>query len=331
METSKPFDFFALLGPTGSGKTKLSEEIAELLIEKGREVEILAVDSVTVYQGFNIGSAKPSSGLRNKIPHHLIDVCQPTDNFTASDFIYKAKKALSEIKSRQRIPLVVGGSGFYFKALVLGMTKAPATDPIIENLLEKRAEKEGVTSLFEELKQIDPGATKRISPQDTYRIKRALAVFKQSGKTITQFEKEHAQSLRNNGLRFCFSGVCLNLSREELKTHMRNRLREMFSEGWLEEVMLLSSKGLSPENCKPMGAIGYKQIYDFIQAKKNLSSVTPSEIEALQEGILNAHLRLAKAQRTFFKKTPSLEWLHPIENREMIFKHFQNKLSTERE
>lgn len=278
-----------ILGPTGTGKTALSFEIAKYL-----PVEIISVDSMQVYQGMDIGTAKPSQREREKIPHHLIDIVPPDYFFSVAEFKEKALKAIDDIYVRGKIPLLVGGTPLYYKAL-FGEFSIPIVPPDYELRKKLRAEIEehGEEKLYEELKKIDPKTASKIHPHDHKRIIRALEVYYKVGKPISELAGKREED------RFVVSKIGLFMPKELHYKILDERVDEMIKQGLIEEVKRLYSKGID-ENYVSMQGIGYKEILKYLKGEISLG-------ESIH--LIKKRTRLfVKRQYTWFKKDKSIHW-----------------------
>lgn len=286
-----------IAGPTASGKSDLAIELAETL----GNAEILCADSITVYKKFEIGSAKPSMADQKRVPHHLIDLVDSTKNFTAGDFIKFAHPIIDDMRSRKKIPILVGGTGFYLRALLKGMITSEEDEKnalSVKEALAQRADVEGWEKLYAELLEKDPAAKKTVHQNDHYRILRALQAMQISGKLWSEANKEAKSSTWKYPARF----FCLKLEKEILKERIEARTKKMIQLGLLEEVNTLISQGVSPR-CKPMQSVGYKECVEFLEGKIPL--------EQLHSQISQETLKLTKRQMTWFRGEDGVEWLEP--------------------
>ncbi|MEI6079290.1 MAG: tRNA (adenosine(37)-N6)-dimethylallyltransferase MiaA [bacterium] len=292
----------AIAGPTASGKTKISLEIAS-----ANNAEIISSDSLLVYKHMDIGTAKPTVEERKMIRHHMIDVVEPWDLYTISDFYRDAMSAIDDINSRDKKFIVTGGTGFYLNALINKTFKSPGSDPEIREKLELRL-KDGtpLETLHKELETVDPETAKRVHPNDKYRILRALEVYLSTGKTMSFFRDQHKADTRSD---FEPTIVVLNPEREELRANIESRTKKMFGDGLIDEAKNLLKMGCTPD-MKPLKSIGYKQAMELI-------SGNISEAQAI-ESVIKETFALAKRQVTWFKKQPFTIWLHPIRDIDKI-------------
>ncbi|MDK9717112.1 MAG: tRNA (adenosine(37)-N6)-dimethylallyltransferase MiaA [Trichlorobacter sp.] len=285
-----------IAGPTASGKSALALDLAEQL-----EGEIICVDSLTVYRGLEIGSAKPTPEQRQRIPHHLLDICEPTDPFTAADFRIAADAAIQDISSRGKRPILAGGTGLYLRSLLRGLNKAPGEDQALREVLHKRMELEGGEALLAELAKVDPDSAQRLHPNNRNRIIRALEVFQTTGISLSQFQAEHGFSDSSyHALQFC-----LDLPRPELYQRINDRVDAMLAAGLVAEVQGLLQSG-SPPDCKPLQAIGYKEVVAYLQGDYDQTEMTR---------LIKRNTRhFAKRQLTWFRAEPEMQWVAYPEN-----------------
>ncbi|HEY8280735.1 MAG TPA: tRNA (adenosine(37)-N6)-dimethylallyltransferase MiaA [Bdellovibrionota bacterium] len=292
---------WVIAGPTASGKSALALKLARQLRKEGKETEIICADSVTVYKGLEIGAAKPGKEERGEFTHHLLDVCDPRENFTAGDFVRLALPAIVGIQYRKALPLLVGGTGFYLRALLRGMASNEEEDTeksaAIKARLEKRAEAEGYEALHKEVLRLDPGSASTVHPNDHYRVIRALQAMELYGKPWSELNK-HA---RSTGFRFPDTRFfCLDVDRELLKQRIELRTQKMIEAGLMDEVRGLLGNGVPP-SAKPLQSVGYKECVETLNGSEPEST--------LAERIVQSTMKLAKQQRTWFKGEAGVEWL----------------------
>ncbi len=285
-----------IAGPTGSGKTDLAIRLAKEL--KG---EIICADSLTVYRSFNIGTAKPTVAQRQGIPHHLLDISEPTDSFTASDFRTAAANAINDIVLRGKRPIIAGGAGLYLRTLLRGLIEAPGENPGLRNELKIRLEKEGAESLLIELGRVDPETADRLHINNTKRIIRALEVYYSSGIPLSQMQSRHQFSeTPYTSLQFC-----LDMPRQLLYERINKRTEMMIAEGLVDEVESLLQRGL-PADSKPLQAIGYKEVTAYLSGLIDHDKM----INLIKQNTRN----FAKRQLTWFRKEPDMHWVAYPEN-----------------
>jgi tRNA dimethylallyltransferase len=285
-----------LFGPTASGKTALVEEL--FIRRKVRSVEIISADSMQVYRGMDIGTAKPSLEERARIPHHLIDICNPDEQFNVGEFVRLARDACRAAWARGNFPVVSGGTGFYLKNLVLGLPEAPPSDPAIRAALKAELAGRGAAGLMEELAAHDPVSAARIHPNDTYRLLRALEVLRASGRPLSSY----AQGEGGGNFRFLIVG--LKREREDLYRRIDQRCAAMFRAGLPAEVERLFAAGYTPLD-PGIKAIGYREFFIEENGLWRLS-VDIAGVEAL--AARNSR-RYAKRQIVFCASIPGLKWI----------------------
>jgi tRNA dimethylallyltransferase len=283
-----------ITGPTGSGKSDLALELAAQL-ERARPVEIISVDSALVYRGMDIGTAKPSSEVRARLPHHLIDIRDPAESYSAGEFVNDALRAIAAIHARGHLPLLVGGTMLYQRALYHGLAPLPAASRALRATIDAEAASAGWPALHAELERIDPEAAARIAANDAQRIQRALEVHRLTGVPISRWQRATAsRSAQFSWLRYAL----LPGSREELRTQLEQRLQRMLERGFIDEVRRLYERGdLSAEH-PSIRAVGYRQLWQIFSAG---ASRAHAEQQALQ-----ATLQLAKRQLTWLRREREL-------------------------
>ncbi len=287
-----------IVGPTGVGKTALSLEIARHL-----PVEIVSADSRQIYRYLDIGTAKPPPEARARIPHHFIDILNPDEEYSAGEYSKAARKVIGEILRRDKIPLVVGGSGLYIRALLRGFFREDVKDPEIRRRLEARLQQEGETALFEELRRVDPEAAERIHPHNTRRVIRALEVYYACGTPLSVLQREHPDPAP-----FPWIIFGLNMPRKELYARINRRVEAMFEDGLVEECRRLLAMGYSPE-LNALNSVGYKEVFAYLRGEMDLFTC--------KELVKQNTRRYAKRQLTWFRKEPDIQW-HRIHSPEEI-------------
>jgi tRNA dimethylallyltransferase len=280
-----------ILGPTASGKTKVSLEIADIL--KG---EIISADSRQIYRFMDIGTAKPGLEERKKVPHHLIGIVNPDEYFSAADYSTKAREAIKNILGRGKEPIVVGGSGLYLRALFKGIFKGPGKDEKLRSGLKEKAQKYGVEFLFNELEKKDPEAAKKIGPHNLVRIIRALEVYELTGKKISELQKKGEYPPEEHN----FVKIGLELDREHLYQKIDQRVEQMIKAGLVDEVKSLKEKGYDLRFA-PLRTFGYKEIFQHLDGKMSLDEAT--------QNIKLETRHYAKRQITWFKKEEGIFWI----------------------
>jgi len=296
-----------LFGPTASGKTGV---LLELFGSKnGQQAEVISADSMQVYRGMDIGTAKPSAKERERLPHHLIDIRDPSQQFNAGDFVRLADEACLQIAGRGKLPVVSGGTGFYLKNFILGLSDAPPSDAEIREKLKIELREKGAASLMEELAVCDPVSAERININDEYRLLRALEVFRSCGRPLSSFEV-NAKEKRAN---FRFIIIGLSRPREELYRRINLRCKQMFEQGLAAEVRSLYEAGFTP-NDPGLRAIGYREFFieDLTTSKRSEEPHKwrlSQDIEGVQALVAQNSRRYAKRQITFFANIPDVKWI----------------------
>lgn len=305
MARARPRQVVLLMGPTGSGKSDLAIEMAERL-----PVELVSVDSAMVYRGMDIGTAKPDPALRARIPHHLVDIRDPAESYSAGDFARDVVQAADAIWSRGRTPLLVGGTMLYFHALTAGIARLPEADEKVRAVIDAQAAQFGWAALHEELARVDPDAAKRIHVNDPQRIQRALEVYRVTGETITGLQQARVSAFADVQL---IEFAIAPLERRDLHTRIRARFMSMLEAGFLEEVRGLFARGdLSAEH-PSMRAVGYRQLWRHLAGSCKLNEATEQAVAATRQ--------LAKRQFTWLRRRENAQWLnsmHPETPSQMI-------------
>jgi tRNA dimethylallyltransferase len=286
---------FVLTGPTGAGKSAWAERFAG-----AAPVEIVSVDSALVYRGLDIGSAKPGSELRQRIPHHLIDICEPSENYSAGRFVADATAAIEQIHARGKVPLLVGGTMLYLRALLHGLAPLPQASPQVRREIDERAAREGWAVLHAELARLDPEAAVRINSGDPQRIQRALEVCYMTGQPISRLQRDTVSPLARHRVR---AWALAPANRSVLHRRLELRFHSMLAAGFLDEVRSLRQRGDLEAGHSSMRAVGYRQLWAHLAGEYGLE-------EAIRRGI-SATRQLAKRQLTWMRSEPLLEWLDP--------------------
>jgi tRNA dimethylallyltransferase len=282
-----PLKFLAVLGPTASGKTALALELARRLGGE-RAVEIVCCDSQQVYIGMDVGTAKPTREERREIPHHLLDVVHPDEPFHAARWAALARVALRNVAARGRVPIVVGGTGLYFRALTAGFFEAPPADPAIRARHREEAAAVGVEAMHARLRGIDAEAAAAIGPRDLVRVSRALEVYEQTGVAITALRRAAAPPAD-----LLPRVLVLDPPLPELRRRIEARARQMFDGGFEDEVRALRAAGYGPA-LRPLQALGYQQVGAYLDG-------ACTRQQAL-EATIAATVAYARRQRTWFRK-----------------------------
>ncbi|OGH04728.1 MAG: tRNA (adenosine(37)-N6)-dimethylallyltransferase MiaA [Candidatus Lambdaproteobacteria bacterium RIFOXYD1_FULL_56_27] len=282
-----------LLGPTASGKTALG-----LLLAQALSAEIVSADSMLVYKGMDIGTAKPSPEERALVPHHLIDLLTPDQPYSAGAFQKDADKVIGELVQRGKVPLLLGGTHLYLKALVEGLVALPATDPALKAQLYERLAQTGVAPLYRELCALDPQGAAALHPQDSARVTRALEVRLSTGKSILSWQAEHGFGEQ----RYRPFYLAIHWEREELYQRIDRRTELMVQKGLVEETRGLLDQGYNPK-LPSLQSIGYGQAVEYLAGRLSHSGMTRL--------IQQKSRRYAKKQLTWAKSIPSLHWTEP--------------------
>ncbi len=281
-----------LVGPTAVGKSALGLVLAERLAEGG---EIINADALQVYRGFDLGTAKPTPDELRRVPHHLVDVLEPEERYSAGEFARRARQAIAAIRDRGRRPIVVGGSGLYLRALLDGISPIPQSDPSVRRELRGRLDDDGLDSLFEELERVDPPTAARLGRGDTQRILRALEVARSTGVPLSEWiDREPYGERRLDAIR-----VGLTLPRSVLYDAIQHRVARMVKQGWADEVATLLARGLSPA-LPAFQAIGYRQIVRYLHEECSMDWAVEETVRATR--------RYAKRQLTWFRREPGIHW-----------------------
>lgn len=280
-----------IAGPTATGKSALGLFLAE---ELGGE--IVNADALQAYRGLDIGTAKPTPEERVRVPHHLVDVLEPTERYSAGEFARRARLAIAGIRARGRRPIVVGGSGLYLRALLEGISPVPRGDREVRRELRSRAQEEGLPALYEELWCRDPETARRLPPGDAQRILRALEVVEVSGTPLSEWiaRRPYGEVL-HPAVR-----LGLTLPRALLYDAIERRVARMVERGWVDEVRRLLSGGLSPA-VPAFQAIGYREIARHLEGEWSLERALDETVRATR--------RYAKRQLTWFRKEPDMTWI----------------------
>jgi tRNA dimethylallyltransferase len=278
----------ALLGPTASGKSALALRLAERL-----PLEIVSMDSALVYRGMDIGTAKPGAALRAQVPHHLIDIIDPDQSYSAGRWREDALSSIHDIFSRKRLPLLVGGTMLYYRALSAGMDALPQADARIRAAIDADAAERGWPALHAELAKVDPQAAQRIAPKDAQRIQRALEVWRVTGKPLSAL-----QGAAPAALPFTVNAIALAPERKLLHEKISQRFDAMLRLGLIDEVQALRRKYRLSAAMPSMRAVGYRQVWEYLEGGIDKA--------AMRERAIVATRQLAKRQLTWLRSFPGL-------------------------
>ena len=292
-----PLFLLVIVGPTAVGKTKIGIELAEKL-----GGEIVSADSRQMYRSMNIGTAKPSPEDMQKIPHHMIDVVNPDEEYTVADYACGAHAAIKSISEKGKIPVMVGGSGLYIRAVIDGIFPGPGSDMKIRGKLEIEAKENGLASLYGRLCKVDPAASHRIHPRDMRRIIRALEIYEITGKPISLLQEEG----KKKEPEYKTVMIGLNRPRKELYRRIEERVEEIFQHGFIEEVKTLLGKGYE-ESLISMEALGYREVVMFLRGK--------TSIDLVKRKVKQNICHYARRQLIWFRKDKRITWFN-IEDEE---------------
>ena len=292
----KPLAIF-LMGPTASGKTDLAIQLRQQL-----PVEVISVDSALIYRGMDIGTAKPSKAELALAPHRLIDICDPAESYSAANFRTDALREMQEISAQGKIPLLVGGTMLYYKALLEGLSPLPSADEKVRSEIEAKAALIGWGGLHQELSKIDPISAQRINPNDSQRINRALEVFYLTGKTLTELTAQKGEALPYDILQFAIAPE----QREVLHLRIEQRFHKMIELGFQQEVEKLYRRPDLNENLPSIRCVGYRQMWEYLRGDYDHD-------EMIFRGIC-ATRQLAKRQITWLRGwTSPIQWLDSLQ------------------
>ncbi len=283
-----------LMGPTASGKTDLALYLAERL-----PLEIISVDSAQVYRGLDIGTAKPDVQTLRRVPHRLVDIRDPDQGYSAAEFRTDALEAMAEITAAGRVPLLVGGTGLYFRALLYGLSDLPSADPILRAQLEQEATMHGWSYMHQRLVRLDPEAAQRIHPNDPQRIQRALEVIELSGRPLSELQRGNREPCLDYGL---IKLARAPREREILRQRIVPRFHAMLAEGFEQEVRGLLAAGRVCPTSSSLRSVGYRQMIRYVLGEWDYDTM-------VERGII-ATRQLAKRQFTWLRSEPLTHWLY---------------------
>lgn len=295
-----------LMGPTASGKTALAIALKQQL----GNAELISVDSALVYRGMDIGTAKPTAEELAAAPHFLLDIRDPAQSYSAADFRCDALRLINEIQQRGNIPILVGGTMLYFKALLQGISELPPADATIRMQLEAEAQREGWFAMHQQLAAIDPVAAARIHPNDPQRINRALEVYRITGKNLTELTAEKPEPFPFKVHQFAIAPT----DRALLHQRIEQRFMLMLAQGFQEEVQDLFGRGDLHDNLPSIRSVGYRQMWHYLAGEIDYSTMVAQGVAATRQ--------LAKRQLTWLRSWPDLQWLKsetaPAENLQAV-------------
>lgn len=292
-------DLLIIAGPTASGKTDLAVALAERM-----RLEVINGDALQVYRGLDIGTAKPSPEVRSRVRHHLIDILEPDQRFSAGEFARLARRAVADVRSRQATPVVVGGSGFYLRALVDGLAAVPPVPERVRREVAQSVEQRGVSAMWSELHAIDPEFAESVEPSDAQRVSRGLEVHRATGRPLTAWHRARPATdsdpdAEATPLAACWIG--LTLPRSLLYDRIEARTARMLDAGWLREVRDLRRR--YPVDAAAFQAIGYRTLVAVLEKRISL--------EQASKEIIRDTRRYAKRQLTWFRNEPRVHWVAP--------------------
>lgn len=286
-----------LMGPTASGKTDLA-----ISISKRFPCDVISVDSALVYRGMDIGTAKPDAETLRRTPHRLIDIREPEESYSAGEFVRDACREMDEILAAGRIPLLVGGTMMYFRALTEGIAALPSADEAIRRAIDAEADERGWPSLHDDLAQVDPAAAERIKPNDRQRIQRALEVYRSSGTPLSVLQQESAPP--RDDIRYLKIGLNIE-PRSLLHERIARRLDIMVDGGFIEELRRLRERPQLVADCPAMRSVGYRQFWRYLDGECSLDEA--------KDRALFATRQLAKRQITWLRSETDVFLLDPLE------------------
>lgn len=287
-----------IMGPTGAGKTALALRLAERL-----PVEIVSVDSAMVYRGMDVGTGKPPRDVLRRHPHHLVDILDPSQPYSAGQFVRDARRAIDDIHARGRLPLLVGGTMLYFRALRRGLAEMPSADESVRREIDAQAAELGWPALHDRLAQIDPQSARRIQPRDAQRIQRALEVYRLTGRTLSDL---HAAT-RSPDADLVFSAwAWVPSDRERLYMDIERRFQEMLRDGLLEEVRALHARPDLHGDLPALRSVGYRQLWEHLRGKDDLESAAQRAIYATRH--------LARRQLVWLRAEAGVDWVDSLES-----------------
>ncbi len=291
MRTNLPV--ICLMGPTASGKTAL----AIALVKHLQHAELISVDSALVYKGMSIGTAKPTAAELSQAPHFLLDIRDPADSYSAADFREDALALIAQIQQRGNIPILVGGTMLYFKALLHGISELPAADPAVRAQLEAEAAAHGWAYLHQQLSEVDPVSAQRIHPNDPQRINRALEVYRLTGRSMTELTAQKPLPFPYQVHQFAIAPT----ERAVLHQRIEQRFLAMLAQGFEQEVAALYQRGDLHPDLPSIRCVGYRQMWDYLAGNSSYDEMIAQGVAATRQ--------LAKRQLTWLRSWPDLHWL----------------------
>ena len=287
-----------LMGPTACGKTELAARLFD-----SHDAELVSVDAAQVYRGMDIGTAKPGRGFLNKYPHHLLDIREPNEAYNAAEFRGDALALIGEIHAKGKLPILVGGTMFYFSALENGLSELPAADPATRAQIEHEIEREGLPAMHAQLRRIDPGLAATISPSDSQRIQRAIEIHRLSGRPPSELMEQSAAS----PIRFPLIKFGLfTADRSVLHARIESRFRKMLEQGLVDEVKTILAGIDNPDKQPSLRTVGYRQVIGFLRNQYARDEMIDQAVAATRQ--------LAKRQLTWLRRQRNLVWVDATEN-----------------
>ncbi len=288
------------MGPTASGKTEAARALCELY-----PMMIIVVDSAQVYRGLDVGTAKPPAALRERVPHALLDIRDPGEPFSAADFAREAWEAVEAAWASGRLPLLVGGTGLYFRAFEQGLSRMPEADPTVRAKLRAWAHRCGDRALYQWLARVDPIAAQRIHPHDRQRLLRALEVFELTGRPISALQVEGKRSKAS----YPILKIALSTDKDQLHQRIEARFHTMLANGLIEEVRILRERGLDPD-LPALRSVGYRQVWEYLAGERDWESMVEASIVATR--------RLAKRQLSWLRQESGLHWIDSTDRASLL-------------
>jgi tRNA dimethylallyltransferase len=290
-----------LTGPTGTGKSDFALRLAREF-----PIEIVSVDSAQVYRGLDLGSAKPDAATRALVPHHLLDLVEPTENYSAGQFVRDCISAIDDIEARGKVPLLVGGTMLYLRALIGGIAELPEADEEVRARLDEEAAREGWPALHARLATLDPAAAARIHPNDSQRIQRALEVHEAGGRPISELQ----QTTRPPMARDFLVAALIPADRARLHDALARRLGQMMDGGFLDEVRRLKGRGDVSASHPAIRAVGYRQLWAYLAGECPLETAVDRALAATRQ--------LAKRQMTWLRSMPNIQVFDPYDAQSFV-------------
>ncbi|AXT38843.1 tRNA (adenosine(37)-N6)-dimethylallyltransferase MiaA [Alteromonas sp. BL110] len=291
----------AIMGPTASGKTGLALDIAAQV-----DSEVISVDSALVYKGMDIGTAKPTQEERAGVKHHLIDIIDPADSYSVSQFVNDTNGLIGDILARGKVPILAGGTMMYFNALINGISPLPKSDEKIRDDITQQAQRLGWSKLHDELRGVDPISGERIHPNDPQRITRALEVYRSTGKTLTYWQQQEGEKCPYNIAQFAIAPA----DRAVLHERIATRFDMMLEQGFEKEVLKLYERSDLHEELPSIRSVGYRQMWQYLDGQLSYA-------EMRERGII-ATRQLAKRQLTWLRGWEQVSWLDTFANDNLI-------------